>query len=325
MDLSPFIIHHSSFRLPAPSSQLPHAVWLDAYIDWFVVLIAVWLASVGGVIGSFLNVVVYRLPLGMSLVHPGSRCSVCLTPIRWYDNLPVLGWLWLHGRCRACGSRISPRYPLVEALVSTCFVALFFSEFCFGGARDPWSAALAPFHGPRASDLGDAQVWMRYWMQILLAVTLLGAALIERDRQPVPARLFCPALILSLAIPWIWREARPLPYDFLVGPTSIQNARFAQPLDLMLGAWTALFTALCAWKSIERDAHGSRPACLALLAIGITLGWQLTALIGALWLVALVVTAPSRRSLPSLAALYGVTILLWRPALAFVAKFLTEN
>ena len=72
--------------------------------------------ELGAIIGSFLNVVAYRLPRGESLLHPRSRCPQCETPIKPYDNVPVLGWLWLRGRCRACGAPISARYPLVEAV-----------------------------------------------------------------------------------------------------------------------------------------------------------------------------------------------------------------
>ncbi len=76
-----------------------------------------WGALVGSVVGSFLNVVVARLPKGESVVHPRSRCPGCGVPIAWYDNVPVLSWLLLGARCRRCRSRISVRYPLVEALV----------------------------------------------------------------------------------------------------------------------------------------------------------------------------------------------------------------
>jgi leader peptidase (prepilin peptidase) / N-methyltransferase len=69
----------------------------------------------GAIVGSFLNVVAYRLPRGESLSRPGSRCPSCETPIRPYDNVPILSWLLLRGRCRACRAPISPRYPLVEA------------------------------------------------------------------------------------------------------------------------------------------------------------------------------------------------------------------
>jgi leader peptidase (prepilin peptidase)/N-methyltransferase len=72
-------------------------------------------AVMGAIFGSFLNVVAYRLPRGESLSRPRSRCPSCDTPIRPYDNVPVLSWLLLRGRCRACGVRISARYPLVEA------------------------------------------------------------------------------------------------------------------------------------------------------------------------------------------------------------------
>jgi leader peptidase (prepilin peptidase) / N-methyltransferase len=72
-------------------------------------------AFIGALFGSFFNVVAYRLPRGESLAHPPSRCPGCETPIKPYDNVPILSWLALRGKCRACGSRISARYPLVEA------------------------------------------------------------------------------------------------------------------------------------------------------------------------------------------------------------------
>ena len=72
-------------------------------------------AVIGAIFGSFFNVVAYRLPRGESLSRPRSRCPGCATQIKAYDNIPVLSWLVLRGRCRACGTRISARYPLVEA------------------------------------------------------------------------------------------------------------------------------------------------------------------------------------------------------------------
>lgn len=76
----------------------------------------------GLAIGSFLNVVIYRVPRHESLVRPGSHCPNCEAAIRWYDNLPVVSWLVLRGRCRDCGARISPRYIGVEALTGALFV-----------------------------------------------------------------------------------------------------------------------------------------------------------------------------------------------------------
>jgi len=76
---------------------------------------------VGALIGSFLNVVIWRLSRDKSIVSPGSRCPACERPIAPYDNLPVVSWLLLRGRCRHCGAPISPRYPLVELLTAVAF------------------------------------------------------------------------------------------------------------------------------------------------------------------------------------------------------------
>ena len=72
----------------------------------------------GALVGSFLNVCILRLPLGQSIVHPRSRCPKCEAPVAWYDNIPMLSWLVLRGRCRHCGNPISIQYPLIELLVA---------------------------------------------------------------------------------------------------------------------------------------------------------------------------------------------------------------
>ncbi len=79
----------------------------------------------GAAVGSFLNVVIYRLPAGRSLLTPPSRCPACLTSLRAYDNIPILGWLLLRGQCRYCQAPISWRYPAIEMLVGILFVVIF--------------------------------------------------------------------------------------------------------------------------------------------------------------------------------------------------------
>jgi leader peptidase (prepilin peptidase)/N-methyltransferase len=79
----------------------------------------------GSVIGSFLNVCIYRVPRNMSIVAPSSRCPTCNTPIRPYDNVPILSYIFLGGRCRVCKAGISPRYPLVEFLNALLYVSVF--------------------------------------------------------------------------------------------------------------------------------------------------------------------------------------------------------
>lgn len=92
--------------------------------DWGTVLL---LAVLGLVVGSFLNVCIHRLPLGQSIVSPGSRCPGCGYSLRWFDNIPVISYAVLGGRCRTCGASISARYPIVELLTMGVFVAHYFA------------------------------------------------------------------------------------------------------------------------------------------------------------------------------------------------------
>jgi leader peptidase (prepilin peptidase) / N-methyltransferase len=131
------------------------------------------LATVGGLVfGSFLNVVAYRLPRGESLVSSRSRCPSCGIPIKPYDNVPVIGWILLRGRCRACGERISPRYLLVEALTAALAVAVVLLK-----------------HSAHDVALG-----------LVLAGTLIPIALIDLDRRIIPNKLTLPAAVAAVLI-----------------------------------------------------------------------------------------------------------------------------
>jgi leader peptidase (prepilin peptidase)/N-methyltransferase len=91
--------------------------------SWPQPLVIVYAFAVGAVVGSFLNVLIWRVPRRMSIVRPGSHCPACSSPIRWFDNVPILSWLLLGGRCRSCRGRISARYPVVEAVAGLLAVA----------------------------------------------------------------------------------------------------------------------------------------------------------------------------------------------------------
>ena len=95
--------------------------------------------ATGAIVGSFANVCIHRLPRGASVVQPGSRCPACGAPIAFYDNVPVVSWLVLGGRCRRCRAPISARYPLVETLVALLFLA---AGFLYGPTLVAASAAL---------------------------------------------------------------------------------------------------------------------------------------------------------------------------------------
>jgi leader peptidase (prepilin peptidase)/N-methyltransferase len=126
----------------------------------------------GATIGSFLNVVAYRLPRRESLVRPGSRCPGCRTSIRPYDNLPVVGWLLLRGRCRSCGMAISPRYPLVEAITGALAVAVVLTK-----------------HSSHDAVLG-----------LVLVAVLVPVALIDLEHRIIPNKITLPAAVAAVVI-----------------------------------------------------------------------------------------------------------------------------
>jgi leader peptidase (prepilin peptidase) / N-methyltransferase len=145
------------------------------------VVITAWVALAGAAVGSFLNVVIARVPAGESIVHPRSRCPRCGTPIAWYDNLPVISWLLLRARCRSCRAPISWRYPLVELL----------------GA----GAALLALqrHGPSLAGLAE----------FAFVAALLALAFIDLDTWLLPNELTWPLIAAGLLAAWAGAAAAP--------------------------------------------------------------------------------------------------------------------
>ncbi len=177
-----------------------------ALLSGFILGIA---AAFGAAIGSFLNVVVYRLPLGLSLSHPGSHCPKCGRSIRWRDNVPVFGWLLLRGRCRDCRAPISKRYPAVEALVAALFAGFAWLEIVCEGINLPSRSVATVEPGVPVADADLAFLAIRFAAHMLLATTLLAAALMARDGSRAPLRLWAPALLLGFALPLGWPLIRP--------------------------------------------------------------------------------------------------------------------
>ena len=126
----------------------------------------------GAVVGSFLNVVAHRLPRGESLVAPGSRCPACGTPIKPYDNVPVLGWLLLRGRCRACRAPVSWRYPLVEAATGVLCALVVLR---LGTGREAW-------------------------MGLVLVLLLVPVTLIDLDHHIIPNVLNAVGAVAALVL-----------------------------------------------------------------------------------------------------------------------------
>jgi leader peptidase (prepilin peptidase)/N-methyltransferase len=124
----------------------------------------------GLVLGSFLNVVIYRVPQHESIVRPGSHCPGCGASIRWYDNIPVVSWVALRGRCRTCGSEISLRYPLVEAITGIAFAL---AMWRFGLS---WPVLVA-------------------WAFI---AAMVAVAFIDYDHMIIPNKIVLPGAVLGL-------------------------------------------------------------------------------------------------------------------------------
>jgi leader peptidase (prepilin peptidase)/N-methyltransferase len=128
-------------------------------------------APLGLLIGSFLNVVAYRLPRGESLLWPASHCPGCEQPIKPYDNVPVLSWLMLRGKCRNCDTRISPRYPAIELLTAVAFGAIVVLN---GVDRD--------------------LIW-----QLPFAAMLIAVAGIDLEHRIIPNKVMLPSAVFAVA------------------------------------------------------------------------------------------------------------------------------
>ena len=146
---------------------------------------ALWHAFLGACIGCFLNVVAYRMPRGMSVIWKPSHCPRCGHDIRPRDNLPVLGWLILRGRCRDCGAPISPRYAIVEAAMGAAFFVLAYVELFSGGANLP-AALVDPPGALHAIVFPNWDLLILYSYHALLLSMLMAMGLIDQDGQPIP-------------------------------------------------------------------------------------------------------------------------------------------
>jgi leader peptidase (prepilin peptidase)/N-methyltransferase len=205
---------------------------------------------VGLVVGSFLNVCIHRLPLGESVVAPRSRCPACRTTIRALENIPIVSYLALRGRCRTCGARISPRYPLVEALAAGCCVA-----------------AVAAF-GPT----------LRAALAAGFLCLLVAATFVDLDHMLIPHALTLPWIPVAL-VGALLGAGPPLP-DALIG--ALAGAGFVD----LVGAYAEVFIN---W-GVEREedfkaAMGFGDVTLTAM-MGAFLGWR--ALIVAFFIATLV-------------------------------------
>lgn len=199
---------------------------------------------VGASIGSFLNVVVYRLPAGLSLLFPPSRCPSCLRQLGKRDNVPVLGWLWLRGKCRFCHAPIAPRYPIVEAVTGLLFVWVLLT---FGFT---WQT-------------------LGYWAFLSW---LLALALIDLDTMTLPSALTKSGLVLGLVFQTFlgWHDG---------GTRGAIDGLFASIVAAVAGIWMLDAIGISALVIMGRHGMGGGDGKLAAM-MGAWLGWKYLLLAG---------------------------------------------
>ncbi|MFM9959086.1 MAG: prepilin peptidase [Phycisphaerales bacterium] len=170
-------------KLPAvDTSGLMLIQWIGALVGLAFVF------AFGAIVGSFLNVVVYRLPRGLNLIRPASACPTCSTTLTWNENIPILGWVMLRGRCRFCRAPISSEYPIVELLTAVLFALVFAAWF-----MHPHLPGLDPrWWAPEWAMDGLPRMWPMALLVCFLLASLVAITLIDARTFTIP-----------LSIPWL--------------------------------------------------------------------------------------------------------------------------
>ncbi len=273
-----------------------------------VILWTCWAFIAGTAVGSLLNVCVARLPLEKSILWPGSRCSSCLQPIRWYDNVPLLSYWLLRGRCRTCRASFSVRYFVLELFTGLAFAGLFLVEIV-------WNVHDISFVRRAHFDIVAGRVpwqcWCFWLYHCLLISFLIACAGCDLDRREIPLSLTFTGLIVGLIgsflFPWPWpmSVAEPgvvpqpnpanLPWWLLDPKDAVRPALYPWPVWGPLPDWMPLGSHLSGLaaglagmlvgtfmlrgvrtlfsKGLGREALGLGDADLMMMA-GSFLGWQ---------------------------------------------------
>jgi leader peptidase (prepilin peptidase) / N-methyltransferase len=219
---------------------------MQEYVDsvasiapWFFPVLAF---GIGTCIGSFLNVCIYRIPAGMSVAHPPSRCGACGKPIPFYNNIPILAWIFLRGKAACCGAPFSIRYPAIELLTGLLFLA-------------SWMLLPAPI-----ASIGFL------WIFILIAVTF-----IDLDHMIIPDRFSIGGLIAGVILSMVVPTLHGIHVDNW-GLGAIQGM-FTAITGAMIGSAIILWIMILAEVVLKKEALGFGDVKL-MGAIGAFCGWQ---------------------------------------------------
>jgi leader peptidase (prepilin peptidase)/N-methyltransferase len=225
--------------------------------------VGVFVFVLGLCVGSFLNVCIYRLPAGKSLVWPMSHCGTCLAPIRWFDNIPVVSYFLLGGRCRRCGSTFSVRYMLVELATGLLFLGYWAAYFRWGVRAGADHAGV-------------------YAVHMVLLAALVVSGVIDFERKEIYTNVTNVALAAALVGTLVWPDVQRvgaydgrLP-DWTAWPRA--NALALAIIGAGVGAGLIAVTRLLGTLAFRREAMGTGDIYL-MATIGATLGWEAATLV----------------------------------------------
>ena len=214
------------------------------------VLIYIFAFLFGAIVGSFLNVCVFRIPLGKSIISPFSYCPQCQVPIKAYDNIPILSYFLLGGKCRSCGALISPRYPLVETIMAVFSVLLVLK---FG-------------------------LSLSFLISFVLISSLVVVSFIDLDHRVIPDRISLPGIVLGLLASFV---KPPDHNDFLVRFVcrmvrgGVNMATLDSLLGILIGGGLLYAVAVLFYWATKKEGMGGGDIKL-LAMIGAFLGWSST-------------------------------------------------
>jgi leader peptidase (prepilin peptidase)/N-methyltransferase len=284
-------------------------------------LTAAWIFAFAAAVGSFLNVVVWRMPRGETVVSRPSRCPYCDVNIQFRDNIPVFGWIFLRGRCRACRLPISARYPIVEFIAGAMGLILAYPELLSDGANLPVATYIRRNYFTWTIVDLDLQFLAIYAFHGFLLAGLLSSALIHFDSQRIPKKMFALGLLVAVLAAAYWPAIHPVLWD-TVSPNRISLAQWRIRFDttvvgiLLGGAWAGAASGFILPPRGLRQAEFRWDVTFVGAVTGAFLGWQATSFSLALALLFYAV-APllCRRRIPLLVcwlvAVYS-HLLLWR-------------
>ena len=231
---------------------------IDSAFDAPLPIVCAFMAAVGALIGSFLNVAIHRIPREQSIVLPSSKCPKCRAEIKPYDNIPVISYLILRGRCRSCGVSISPRYPAVEALTGLLFAAVTW--------HDGLTYALA--------------------FDLAFVAAMIALIFIDAEHMILPNAITYPGMLFAL----IARLAIP----YLAGPNRVDDLAHLGaivPPNLPLGIVSLIGAAIGAlagggslwlmgfvWEKLRGVEAMGLGDVKMMIMVGAYLGWRLTIL-----------------------------------------------